>query len=83
MNVLTLTKELVILPTKVIYSGIGENCNSGSPTRRSHVQVLAQQGKNTFIEGEMQIYDIRIGQKFLRLSGSVFFTCFPWTPKHV
>ena len=29
MNVLTLTKELVILPTKVIYSGIGENCNLG------------------------------------------------------
>ena len=38
-----------------VYLGSGENFNLVSPTRRSHIQVLAQHGKeNTFIEGEMQ-----------------------------
>lgn len=37
---------------KKAWSGSAENCSSGSATMVSHVQVSAQQGKNSFLEGK-------------------------------
>lgn len=43
----------LFLQQKQIYSGSGENCNSGCATIAGHMQVPAKQRKeNSFIEGK-------------------------------